>query len=357
MSKGKPGTVLVTGAGGVIGQHVAAAYRADGAKVIGVSRTKPFGAPTTGYTHYPLDLLDQAAANAILGPLACEITHVVFGAYLEGQSLTNQVELNVALLRNTLDALDGPVSALRHLTLYQGSKAYGNHLGPIKTPTKETDPRLLGPHFYYDQEDLLRELSLERGFTFTILRPDLVIGYAYATPMNFLMAIAVYASICKELGLPLRFPGTAAAYHALIHCTDAELLAQATLWSGRTDAAANEIFNVTNGDQFRVELIWPAIARHFDLEIAPPVPMGLELHMADKGPIWERLTQRHDLRPAEWSKLVNWAFFDWFALNPNAPDVFGSTIKIRQAGFADCFDTEERFISWFDRLRAQRIIP
>jgi hypothetical protein len=33
--------------------------------------------------------------------------------------------------------------------------------------------------------------------------------------MNLLMVIAVYAAISKELGLPLRFPGTEAAYRAL----------------------------------------------------------------------------------------------------------------------------------------------
>lgn len=313
--------------------------------------------PIANYQHLSVDLLDAHKTADVLGGATDEISHVVFGAYLEGTSLADQLQLNVSLLQNTLNALDSPTSALRHVTVYQGSKAYGDHLGPIKTPTKERDPPLLGPHFYAAQETILRRVSGKRGFRFTVLRPDLVIGYAYGTPMNLLMTIAVYATVCKHLGLPLRFPGTRAAYEALIHCTDAELLARATVWAGQTEEAADQVFNVANGDQFRFVDIWGSIARYFDMEVAPPIPLGLAEHMADKGPVWDEITKQHNLRQAAWYRLVNWNFFDGYALNANATDVFGSTIKIRQAGFADCYDTEDRFLVWLDRLKTARIIP
>ena len=35
----------------------------------------------------------------------------------------------------------------------------GQHIGPYKTPAKESDPRILGPLFYDDQEDFLAEWS------------------------------------------------------------------------------------------------------------------------------------------------------------------------------------------------------
>jgi hypothetical protein len=34
-----------------------------------------------------------------------------------------------------------------------------------------------------------------------------VCGIAFGNPMNLTTGIAVYASVCKELGLPFRFPG------------------------------------------------------------------------------------------------------------------------------------------------------
>jgi len=39
--------------------------------------------------------------------------------------------------------------------------------------------------------------------------------------------IAVYAALCKEMGLPFRFPGSPAAYRGVMEMTDAELLAKA----------------------------------------------------------------------------------------------------------------------------------
>jgi hypothetical protein len=34
-----------------------------------------------------------------------------------------------------------------------------------------------------------------------------------------------------------------------------------------------------------------------------------------------------------------------------------STIKLRQAGFADCIDTEDMFRDWFRILARRRILP
>ncbi|WP_209811342.1 hypothetical protein [Ammoniphilus resinae] len=47
------------------------------------------------------------------------------------------------------------------------------------------------------------------------MRPDLVAGLSIGNQMNIAMVIAVYATISKELDLPLRFPGKTGAYQAL----------------------------------------------------------------------------------------------------------------------------------------------
>jgi hypothetical protein len=69
--------------------------------------------------------------------------------------------------------------------------------------------------------------------------------------MNLIMVIGVYAGISKKLGLPLSSSGPDAAYRALYQVTSADILAKATAWAGETASAANEIFNITNGDYFR----------------------------------------------------------------------------------------------------------
>ncbi len=116
--------------------------------------------------------------------------------------------------------------------------------------------------------------------------------------MNLLTVIAVYAAISKELGIPLRFPGTEAAYRALYQVSSADILAEAADWAGTTPAARNGIFNITNGDYFRWQHMWPRIARMFGMDWADPIPMPLATYMADKGPLWERMTERYGCSPS-----------------------------------------------------------
>jgi hypothetical protein len=88
--------------------------------------------------------------------------------------------------------------------------------------------------------------------------------------MNLVMAVAVYASIAKELGLPLWFPGTRGAYTSLFEATDAVHLARVAVWAATEPRCANQIFNIANGDYFRWEHLWPRIPGFFAMEAAPP---------------------------------------------------------------------------------------
>jgi len=143
----------------------------------------------------------------------------------------------VAMLANALDALRAAGAPLRRIVLIGGGKSYGEHLGPYKTPAKESDPRFLGPIFYNDQEDLLADRARTDGFTWTVLRPDAVIGFTTGSPMNLLTCIAVFAALSKDAGVPLRFPGSAQAWTALHQFTDADLLAAATAWALSSEQA------------------------------------------------------------------------------------------------------------------------
>ncbi|WP_404478414.1 hypothetical protein [Novosphingobium sp. BL-52-GroH] len=207
------------------------------------------------------------------------------------------------------------------------------------------------PNFYYDQEDLLRDRQQGKGWSFTALRPEAVCGFATGNPMNLLTVIAVYAAISKELGVPLRFPGTMAAYTALYQVSSADILAQAADWAGTSGAAKNEIFNITNGDYFRWQHMWPKIARMFDMEWADPIPMPLATYMTDKGPIWGRMAARGDIRPIPYELVASWPFGDF--IFASGFDNISSTIKARQAGFHPCIDTDQQF----SQLRADKVIP
>jgi nucleoside-diphosphate-sugar epimerase len=344
---------LVAGAQGVIGR--AAALRlADqpNTEVIGLSRrAEP---ALAGVPLIAVDLLDAAGTRTALADVR-DVTHIVFGAYIEKATAAEKSEVNVAILRNLLDAVEATSPGLRHITFYQGGKAYGADLGPFKTPAREDDPRLMPPNFYYDQEDFLRERQKGMGWTFTALRPEAVCGFAVGNPMNLLTVIAVYAAISKELGIPLRFPGTEAAYRSLYQLTSADILAEATDWAGREPAAANDIFNITNGDYFRWQHMFPKIAGMFDMPWADPVPTPLVTYMSDKGPLWDRMAKQHGLQPIPYQSVASWGFGD-FIFNSGFDNI-SSTIKARRAGFQGCIDTEDMFREQFAQLRRLRFIP
>jgi nucleoside-diphosphate-sugar epimerase len=345
--------VLVAGSQGVSGSAAVQHWSAvPDTKVYGLSRRRV--AAEDGAEHISVDLLDVEDVRAKLGSIR-GVTQIVFGAYIEKATAAEKSEVNVAILKNLLDVVEETSPALKHITIYQGGKAYGADLGPFKTPAREDDPRLMPPNFYYDQEDFLRERQTGKAWHWTALRPEAICGFAVGNPMNLAMVIAVYAVLSKELGLPLRFPGTEKAYRALYQVTSADILAEASIWAGRSEAAENEIFNITNGDYFRWQHMWPRIAKMFDMEIADPVPLPLTTYMADKGPLWDAIVRKYGLQAIPYEQVASWAFGD-FIFNSEFDNIT-STIKARHAGFHDCIDTEDMFREFFEGLRRLKVIP
>src|ERR1700687_6039419 len=190
-------TVLVAGVHGVSGRAAAEHWAAlPGTQVYGLGRrSAPLAAGVGGIS---ADLLDRDDLQRKLGKIR-GITHIVFGAYVEKPSAAERSESNLAILKNLLDVVEETSPMLRHVTFYQGGKAYGADLGPYKTPAREDDPRLMPPNFYYDQEDFLRKRQRGKAWHWTALRPDMTTGFGVGNPMNLGMSIAVYAAISKEL--------------------------------------------------------------------------------------------------------------------------------------------------------------
>jgi nucleoside-diphosphate-sugar epimerase len=343
---------LVTGGHGLVGRYVAAHLAADPRWRVTTTSRRPEPV-LDGSPHVDIDLADPVAVAS--AHLPAETTHLFFAAYQGVADPVGEVHTNLAMLEHTLDALRRAGAALRHVTLYQGSKAYGAHLGAFRTPARESDPRHFGPLFYYAQEDALRQRAEHEELHFTVLRPDHVCGVAFGAYINLLHVIALYATITRELGQPLRFPGTDRAYRSLVQLTDARLLARASAWAATAPEANDEIFNVTNGDQIRWCHLWPGIADYFGLEVGEPTPYRLVDVMADKAPLWEAVVLRHDLQKVPFEAMTSWTWAN--AILGVEHDLVSSTVKIRQAGFGDCLDSEASLLGLFDEMRQQRLLP
>ncbi len=360
MAMAANGTVLVAGAGGLIGRAVIRHYLTRGGwDVIGLSRKAPV--PETGAAHIAVDLADAASCEGRLGALG-NVTRIVYAALFEKPDLTqgwlegDQIATNLGMLVNLMTAIEPNNPGLRHVTLLQGAKAYGVHLGQISVPGRERAPRHIHPNFYWEQEDFLAARQVGKAWGWTIFRPQVIFGFALGSMMNMIAAIGAYAAISRELGLPLVYPGTGTR---VTEATDARLLAAAIFWAAGTPAAFNQTFNITNGDVFTWESLWPAIARLFAIPVGLPQAMPLARVMPGHAATWQRLAARYDLAPVSLEHLVgsSWQFADFAFSRPHSTASLLSTIKIREAGFGDCIDTEQSLVFWLGEMQARKYLP
>lgn len=354
--------LLIAGASGIIGQAAVEHFAGlPNWRVSALSRRRADW--PTEVSHVALDLMDRDALCAGLGSLN-DVTHLLYTALYELPDLvagwrdTQQMAINLAMLRNLLDALQVQAPALRHITLMQGAKAYGTHIAPAPVPAKERWPRHAHENFYWLQEDLLRERQPRAAWTFTILRPQFVVGHASGSPMNVLAAIGAYAATSRENGEPLHFPGGGRYVTA---ATDSRLIAAATEFAATQARAANETYNIVNGDALVWQDLWPAVADCFGMTVGEPKPRSLAAHMPLQQAAWSQVAKRHGLRESSLANLAgqSWQFTDRVLAFGNAQPAASllSPIKLRQHGFADCLDTEDSLRYWLAKLQRERWLP
>jgi len=364
-SAGMTKTVLVAGATGLVGY--AAMKRFGGQKdteVIALSRRRPD--ETFGAHWFPLDLMDAGACARLAGELS-GVTHLVYAALHERPGLVagwqedEQIRINDLMLRNLLGPLEHAARGLRHVTLLQGTKAYGVHVRPLLVPARENRSEMHEqPNFYWNQERYLRALQQGKAWRWTILRPVLIVGDSVGSAMNVIPALGVYAALMRHAGKTrLDYPGGAAR---VAQAVDADLLANAIAWSGESSKAGNEIFNVTNGDVFAWPNVWPAIADALGFEAGNPVPLSLDREVRPQETAWAEVRRRHGLVCGTLKDFVGLSFeYADYTMGHGrtapGPPALVSTIKLMQAGFCDVMDTEAMFRKAFAEMQAKRLLP
>lgn len=303
------------------------------------------------------------------------------------------------MLQNFLKALSINGVQLKRALLATGAKQYGVHLGPVKNPMEETDAWIDGPgrpvNFYYTQQRILYAAAEKGGFEWVVTYPNDVIGVARGNFMNLSTAVALYASVSKELGGDLEFPGSEAFFTKFDSFTSSRLHAQFSLWAMLEPRAGNQAFNVVNGDAQSWSNFWPKIAKKFgckvpsrqferpaplassmDLEAVPPfedlaAERGMEGRVG-QGKVEQRIdlvkwSQRKDVKEA-WLKVATreglaketfenatWAFLG-FVLGRNY-DIIISMSKARRLGWTGYVDSWDALEESFEELAREKITP
>ncbi|WP_378143786.1 SDR family oxidoreductase [Cnuibacter sp. UC19_7] len=349
---------LVIGATGIAGQALSRRLLEDGWEVRGLSRRGD--SPVPGVIGVAADLLDaEGLASALAG---VEPSAVFITAWMRQETEAENIRINSAIVRNILDAVR-PAGTVRHVALLTGLKHY---LGPFEdyasgvmaeTPFHEDEPRLDTPNFYYAQEDELFDAAARDGFTWSVHRAHTVFGFATGNAMNMALTLSVYASICARFGEVFRFPGSRTQWNGVTDVTDADLLAEQLGWAATSPTAANQAFNIANGDVFRWRWLWPRIAERFGVEWAgfSEEPAPLEPRMGDAAEKWRTIAAENGLVEADVSRLASW----WHTDSDLGREIecFTSMDKSRRAGFLAFRTTPDSLFDKVDRYRAARIIP
>ena len=162
---------VVVGALGVIGRYIVDKLLAEGDwQVVGLSRRPARNEPR--YSHISVDLLDsQGRRPQAQWPerrhahLLCRLP----AQHRRGGRLCRQHRAQPRHAGEFGHRHRHGQIALQRVVLVTGTKYYGVHLGPLKTPMRETDPRHMPPDFYFDQIDWLtdyqrgKKLELDRA--------------------------------------------------------------------------------------------------------------------------------------------------------------------------------------------------
>jgi len=308
------------------------------------------------------DLRDAQATRQALAEHG-DVTHLVYAALneqpdlLKGWRDPENVAINTRMLANTLAALDG--APLAHVTLMQGTKAYGVHTGrAMRIPAREQDAVRDHANFYFDQQDMLEQQARRQGFGWTIFRPQIVLGVALGSAMNPVATLGAYAALLRESGQPLAYPGHP---ELLTECTDARLIARAVEWAWDAPQAWGEVFNIANGDVMAWRHLFERLAEFFGMPAGAMVQTRMRQAMPAEAQVWHEMAQREGLHVNELSDLIglSWQYADatWSAQHPLPFPPLVSTIKLRQAGFGDCIDSELSVLEHLRRMQALGYLP
>lgn len=362
-----PKTVVIAGASGVVGNAALDHYLDEGWDVIALSRRVPPTQSVREFRHISVDLRDADATRQALASVG-EVTQLFYAALFElpgliaGWSEAEQMRTNLAMLENTIESLAH--ANLQHVVLLQGTKAYGVHLTPLRIPAKERQPRVQHENFYWLQEDYLTSRAPQLAFTYTILRPQFILGGVVGAAMNLIPIIGLYGLLCREQGVPFGFPG---GRTFVAEASDPRLIARAATWALTEPAASNETFNITNGDVFTWREVWPTVALELGVELGPDNKRSMAEYMPSQEAAWDAMVEKYDLQRLSLTQFLgeshhyaDYSFgyeaVDRASDHGTAP-AFLSAIKLREAGFGGVYDTEDSFPYWIDVLRQRRLLP
>ena len=308
---------VVVGALGVIGRYIVERLLAEERLVrSSACRAAPAdaGAALPPHQRRPARPAGHRAASS---PGSTDATHIFYAAFQpsgrrrRGLCLEHRAQPRHAGQRRDGDRC-GVARRCSRVVLVTGTKYYGSHLGPFKTPARESDPRHMPPNYYFDQIDWLTAFQRGKRWDWVELRPQTLCGFAPGTPMS--LAAGHRGLRRDQQGAR---PAAALSRQARRLCVDLpghRVLALRQCRAVGGDRAALRARSL----QHHQRRLFPLVAtcgrrspRSSTCRPATPQTISLTEHMADKAPLWRAMTEKYGLKPFAFDQLVAWPFADY----------------------------------------------
>ncbi|KAF1362389.1 hypothetical protein EJ07DRAFT_163640 [Lizonia empirigonia] len=313
---------------------------------------------TQTVVHHHVDLL-SSPENMAKDLKTVHASHVFFAAYIQKDTEQENWDVNGEILSNFLQALvkTDAIKTVERIILLTGAKQYGVHLGVPKQPMLESDPKIS------------KELD------------------------------------SKNDGLV--FPGSPSFYTKFDSFTSSKLSAQFCIWAALEPRAANEAFNVVNGDAESWQNLWPKVTDYFNTKVKPdqfkngagssilkyvagdassttklapkpPITVhastiglegtpALEQCVVEQNIDLEKWSKRQDVKDA-WARIARdegleedafqkatWGFLN--SVLGRSYNIIISMSKARKAGWTGYADSWESLEGAFNELRKGKILP
>ncbi|KAM0207323.1 hypothetical protein ACHAQD_012115 [Fusarium lateritium] len=298
------------------------------------------------------------------------VSHVFFTAYIPRDDFESLKTVNTSLLEVAVRAVERISPKFKVFILQTGGKGYGLEFPKevnISPPLEETHPRIPEPWaskiFYYTQYDLLKDLSCEKEWTFSEIRPDGIVGFAPGSnAMNMAQGIAIYLTLFREVNgtdSKVPFPGYKHGYHSKHSDTFQDILSKMEIYAALHPEKCGDggVFNVADGKTITWAQVWPNLCEHFGLVgVGPDASATPMLDFVKKNKqVWADIAKRHQLN----EKLIDeqgWGHVHFMMVDFDFDTQYNLS-RARSVGFMEEIDTVEGYVQSWERMRAAKLLP
>jgi hypothetical protein len=300
-------------------------------------------------------------------------------AYIMDTDPEKEISINVELIKRAVTAIENLSTHLKFVVLPTGTKAYGVHLledgFPFKNdlPLRESLPRIPEPFasqmFYYNQTDMLSQMSKGKKWTWCEVIPDNIIGFVpnnniYCLAQTVGTYLALYAELTGK-GAECPFPGTEKSWKNLSNESSQDICAQVSIIASlKPEITSEQRYNAADSaEPSSWSKKWPTICKLFGLKGVPPPAGGSgpepTHYLADHFEQWQELEKKHGLATGRVGNKRSFGGFSHFIitmLNFDRQMDMSKCHKMMGDAKVD-YSTEDSWGTALERFRKAKIIP